>query len=86
MTDGPGERSEATEKAGSLDRQVEKLRILEEANAHTIKLIAEGHGAKLDSIIKALAPLQEIRDFVECVADDHEGRIAAMEKHTGISH
>ena len=64
-TRNQGERSEATEKAASLARQVEKLRILEEANAHTIKLIAEGHGAKLDSIIKALAPLQEIREFLD---------------------
>ena len=108
MTDRSGERSEPPETGlQSLERTVEKLRILEEANAHTIKLIAEGHGAKLDShsakldshsakldshsakldsIMKALAPLQEIREFVERVADDHETRIAALEKHTGIPH
>jgi imidazolonepropionase-like amidohydrolase len=33
----------------SLERTVEKLRILEEENARTLKLIAEGHGAILDS-------------------------------------
>jgi len=50
MTDGPGERPEPSEAdLQSLVRTVEKLRVLEEANAHTIKLIAEGHGATLDS-------------------------------------
>ena len=120
MTDGPGERPEPSDAdLQSLVRTVEKLRILEEANAQTIKLIAEGHGAtldshsakldshsakldlhsakldshsakldvhsqKLDQIIQALAPLEQIRDFVERVADEHEGRITALEKHTGI--
>jgi chromosome segregation ATPase len=127
MTDEPGERPEPSDAdLQSLVRTVEKLRILEEANAHTIKLIAEGHGAtldshsakldshsakldshsakldshsakldshsakldshsqKLDQIIQALAPLEQIRDFVERVSDEHEGRITALEKHTGI--
>ena len=120
MTDGPDERSEPPETGlQSLERTVAKLRILEEANAHTIKLIAEGHGAKLDShsakldshsakldshsakldshsakldshsrkldkIIQALAPLEQIRDFIERVSDEHEKRITAIEIHTGI--
>ena len=50
MTDGPGERSEPFQvKLQSLERTVQKLRVLEEANAHTIRLIAEGHGTTLDS-------------------------------------
>ena len=99
MTDGPGERSEPFQvKLRSLERTVEKLRVLEEANAHTIRLIAEGHGTtldshsakldshsqKLDQIIQALAPLEQIRDFVERVSGEHEGRITALEKHTAI--
>ena len=113
MTDGPGERSEPFQvKLRSLERTVEKLRVLEEANAHTIRLIAEGHGTtldshsakldshsakldshsakldshsqKLDQIIAALAPLGQIRDFVERVSDEHERRITALERHTAI--
>jgi len=99
MTDGPGERSEAFQvKLQSLERTVQKLRVLEEANAHTIRLIAEGHGTtldshsakldshsqKLDQIIAALAPLGQIRDFVERVSDEHERRITALERHTAI--
>jgi len=106
MRDGPGERSEPFQvKLQSLERTVEKLRVLEEANAHTIRLIAEGHGTtldshsakldshsakldshsqKLDQIIAALAPLGQIRDFVERVSDEHERRITALERHTAI--
>ena len=105
MTDGP-ERSKPLEaELQSLERTVEKLRILEEENARTLKLIAEGHGAtldlhsakldshsakldshsrKLDQIIGALAPLEQIRDFVERVSDEHERRLTALEKHTAI--
>ena len=107
MTDGP-ERSKPLEgELQSLERTVEKLRILEEENAHTLKLIAEGHGAthdshgkrldshsqkldshsqKLDQILQALAPLEQIRDFVERVSNEHEKRITALEKHTSIPH
>lgn len=69
---------------------VQKLRVLEEANAETIKLIAEGHGAKLDShsakldeITEALKPLGEIHDFLKRVAHDHEVRISALELPAG---
>ena len=121
MIDGPDERSRPPETGlKSLERTVEKLRILEEANAHTIKLIAEGHGAKLDShsakldshsakldshsaildshsakldshsrkldeIIESLAPLEQIRDFIERVSNEHENRITALENHTGLT-
>jgi len=78
MRDGPGERSEPFQvKLQSLERTVEKLRVLEEANAHTIS-------QKLDQIIAALAPLGQIRDFVERVSDEHERRITALERHTAI--
>jgi hypothetical protein len=99
MTDDTGERLGAVEKElTSLGTEVTKLRVLEEENARTIKLIEEGHGAKLDSLngrldshgrkldmlITALAPLQQIRDFIERVADDHERRITALEEHTNL--
>ena len=90
MTDGPGERSEPAEtQPSSLERTVEKVRVLEEANAHTIKLIAEGHGAKLDSLRARLdtviEPLQQIKDLIERVADEHEFRITALENQTGLN-
>lgn len=112
MTDANGEPIDPVEKRLSvIEREVGKLRVLAEANEHTIKLIAEGHGAKLDShsakldahsatldahsatlarhgrkldqIIKALAPLQQIRDFIERVAGEHDQRISDLEKRMG---
>ena len=113
MTDGPGERPEASDAdLQSLERTVEKLRILEVENARTLKLIAEGHGAildshsatldshskkldshnakldshsqKLDEIMRSLAPLEQIRDFIERVSDEHENRITSLE-NTGLA-
>ena len=98
MTDETGERLGAVEnrlgavekELTSLGRDVAKLRILEEENARTIKLIAEGHGAKFDSlgrrlddVFTAVKPLQQMKDFFERVADDHELRITALEKREG---
>ena len=119
MTDHADERPGVNES--SLDRVVDKLRVLEEANARNIKLILEVHGAtldshsakldshsakldshsakldshsakldlhsrilashghKLDQIIQGLAPLPQIRDFIERVAHEHEERIKALE-------
>jgi hypothetical protein len=112
MTDHAGEGAEMNDT--SLERAVEKLRVLEEANARNIALILEVHGAKhdshsamldshsavleshsakldshsakldshsrkLDQIIEALAPLPQIRDFIERVAHEHEERIKALE-------
>ena len=99
MTNGTDERLRAVEKGqASVEEAVGKLRVLEEENARTIKLIAEGHGATLDShsakldsldarfneVFKALEPLQQIKDFIERVADNHEVRITALEKHTNL--
>jgi hypothetical protein len=98
MTDETGERLGAVEKElTSLGRDVGKLRVLAEENASTIRLIAEGHGAMLDShsrkldslgrrlddVFTALEPLQQIKDFIERVADEHELRITALEKREG---
>ena len=120
MTDDAGERPEAVEKnKTSLEESVAKLRVLEEENARIVKLIAEGHGARLDSlsatldshsttlnshsakldshsakldslsgkintVITALEPLNQIKDFIERVADEHELRLTALEKHTNL--
>ena len=113
MTDDAGERPEAVEtNKTSLEESVAKLRVLEEENARIIKLSAEGHGARLDSlsatlnshsttlnshsakldslsgkinkVITALEPLNQIKDFIERVADEHELRITALEKHTNL--
>ena len=93
-----GERPAAVDRdQTSLEQAVAEFRVLEEENARTIRLIAEGHGAKLDShsakldslsarlnVVIALKPLQGIKDFIERVADDHEVRITALEKHTNL--
>jgi chromosome segregation ATPase len=98
MTDETGERLGAVEKElTSLGRDVAKLRILKEENARTLRLITERHSATLDShsakldslgrrlddVFTALEPLQQMKDFVERVAHDHELRITALEKREG---
>jgi hypothetical protein len=68
------------ERFESLDSEVQKLRILEEANSDRISVIADvqsQHGEKLDEIVKTLVPL---KDFVMRVVDDHAHRIAQLEK------
>jgi chromosome segregation ATPase len=67
---------------GSLESEVQKLRILAERNADQITQIAEvqaHHGDKLQQLVDAVEPLRGLRDFVERVAHDHEHRITALE-------
>ena len=78
MTDVNGEPVDPVEKRlSSIEREVGNLRVLAEANEHTIKLIAEGHGAKLDShskklddIVKALEPMKVVPAAVQQIAHD----------------
>jgi hypothetical protein len=74
-------------EVGGLRRKVNGLRVLGEKNAEDIKKIAEvqsHHGDKLDAIVKALEPLGDLYDFIRRVAPNHELRIQALEKHTGM--
>lgn len=74
-------------EVGGLRGEVSGLRILGEKNADDIRKIAEvqaHHGKKLDDITQALAPLARIDAFVTAVAHEHEQRIKALEKHTGL--
>ena len=50
-------------------RDIEPLKVLPEAFQH---------------LARELAPLRDIRDFMQRFGDDHELRITALEKHTGI--
>jgi len=73
------------EEVRNLRQQVQRLDVLGEARDEKIRLIAEvqsHHGMQLERITKDLEPLREIRDFIRTVADDHERRITALEKHT----
>jgi hypothetical protein len=70
-----------------LKGDVGRLRVLYEDHDTKIGAIAEAqahHGALLEQIRQAVAPLGEIHDFVRRVAHDHEQRLSALEKHTGI--
>jgi hypothetical protein len=42
------------------------------------------HGRLLREIKQELVPLGDLHDFVRRIAGDHEDRISALEKHTGI--
>jgi len=74
---------------------VHGLRVLYEHHDTQITTIAEvqaHHGRKLEEhsqllreIKTELEPLRDLRDFVKRIADEHEGRIGALEKHTGLT-
>jgi len=72
---------------GDVRGEVLALRIQGEQNTADIKVIAEvqaHHGKKLEEITKALEPLAGIDSFIKLVAHDHEQRIQALERHSGI--
>ncbi|MDE3154863.1 MAG: hypothetical protein KGN76_07150, partial [Acidobacteriota bacterium] len=76
------------DEVGRLRRDVETIRVLDEARDEKIRLIAEvqaHHGKQLEHITKELEPLREIRDFIHTVAGDHERRITALERRTTSS-
>jgi archaellum component FlaC len=85
-------RSEVGElrgEVGELRGDVHSLRIIVESHDSHIKLIAEvqahhgtrleEHGRLLREIKDDLRPLGDLRDFVTRIADDHEGRLRALE-------
>ena len=79
---------------GALKDDVQRLRVLQEEQGTRFQTIAEvqahhghllgKHSTLLSEISKQLAPLGDIRDFIRRTADDHEVRISALEKYTGI--
>jgi hypothetical protein len=79
---------------GVLKSDVHRLRVLYEDHDTQIRAIAEvqthhsrlleEHGRLLLEIKHELAPLGDMRDFVRRIADGHERRLSALEKHTGI--
>jgi DNA repair exonuclease SbcCD ATPase subunit len=82
---------EADGRFESLEKEVQKLKVLGEQNATDIKRIAEvqgHHGKKLEQLVEAVAPLKDLMDFVKRVADNHESRIQALEgaSPTGTHH
>jgi chromosome segregation ATPase len=71
------------QRFGTLETEVQKLRVLAEANETQIKQIAEvqvHHGKQLQQLVDGLEPLKGLRDFVERIAHDHEHRITDLEK------
>jgi chromosome segregation ATPase len=72
---------------GTLKGEVHALRVLYEHHDSQIQKIAEvqvEHGRLLSAIKEGLAPLKALDDFVRRVSDNHEARIVALEKHTGL--
>ena len=74
-------------EVGDLRGEVAKLRVLGEENGGRITLIAEvqsHQGVKLNEIADALRPLASIDAFMKLVAHEHERRLTAIEKYTGV--
>jgi archaellum component FlaC len=59
------------------------IQTIAEVQAHHGRLLEE-HGTLLREIKQELAPLGDLRDFVRRIADNHERRLSALEKHTGV--
>ena len=60
-----------------------QIGMIAEAQAHHGRQL-EDHGQLLREIKVELAPLKDLRDFVGRIAANHENRISALEKQTGI--
>jgi chromosome segregation ATPase len=85
-----GEVGDLSGEVGSLRSEVQKGRVLEEANAAQIKLIAEvqthhgelltRRGDTLQRLEAAVEPLKVLPDLIKQVVQDHETRIAALER------
>jgi chromosome segregation ATPase len=79
---------------GVVRNEVGRLRVLYEDHDTKIDAIAEAqthharqleeHGTLLREIKRELVPLGDLRDFVRRIAEEHEGRLSALENHTGI--
>jgi chromosome segregation ATPase len=86
--------NDVRKEVGGLRGEVSRLQILGEKNTEDVKKVAEvqayhgdkldEHGRKLDQVIRALEPLNDVRDFIHRVAPNHETRIQELEKRTGI--
>ena len=79
-----------TSRVTTLEEETRKLRILGEEDTSQIKLIAEvqshhgtvleQHSQLLNQIVKDIEPLKVLPDLVRPLVQDHERRIAALEK------
>ena len=79
-----------TSRVTTLEEETRNLRILGEENTSQIKLIAEvqshhgtvleQHSQLLNQIVKDIEPLKVLPDLVRPLVQDHERRIAALEK------
>ena len=71
----------------SVEGQIRKLQVLEEENAGQIKLIAEvqaHHGSVLQKVVDDIEPLKVLPDLLTRVVQDHERRLASLEKRAGL--
>jgi archaellum component FlaC len=77
-------------RLGRVEGEVQKLRVLGEENTQQLKLIAEvqshhgslleQHSRLLDQLVSDVQPLKVLPDLLRTVIQDHERRIAALEK------
>jgi hypothetical protein len=59
--------------------------VLGEENQRQWQFVIEQHGRRFDDIDQALKPLAEMQQFMRMVVDEHDARIRALEKHTGLT-
>jgi hypothetical protein len=75
------------QSVSGLRGEVGGLRLVAEDHTTSLTTLCEAaahNTARLDEIVIALRPLQEMRDLLVRVADNHERRIQDLEKHAGI--
>jgi chromosome segregation ATPase len=61
----------------------EQIRMVAEVQAHHGRQLEE-HGRLLLEIRQELVPMRALYDFVRRIAEEHDRRLSALEKHTGI--
>jgi hypothetical protein len=94
MTEHDDRMAAFEKRLDAIGDDLRRLRVLYEHHDSQIRTIAEvqvrdggkldEHGRLLREIKQELVPLGDLHDFVRRIAGDHEDRISALEKHTGI--
>jgi hypothetical protein len=82
-----GRLDSVDQRLDSVDKRLDSMSGRLDQHEHTLQQhgrTLEQHGKLLVEIKRAVTPIPALHDFVKRVADEHEPRLTALEKHTGI--
>ena len=87
MAETDDRRRGVTERLDSVDGRLDSMSGRLDQHEHTLQQhgrTLEHHGRLLVEILETVKPIPALHDFVRRISDEHELRLTALEKHTGI--